>query len=162
MENIVFAGPQYEMQRNHKCHPRISICLTYFQRQSWRLQPYRPWWKRANHWLWMLSGSTGGPEGKCQEACTALAQREPGDPPWSAPTVSRWPQTRSRPSAAMWFRKKDVYGFSCICCVCTAVIILEFLALHLQVFPGIVSTTRPCMRQPLVFCVLERLRLTEV
>lgn len=46
-EHTVIMAPEHEVQWNHKCCPRISMCLTYFQWWSWGIQPYMPYWEKG-------------------------------------------------------------------------------------------------------------------
>lgn len=46
-EHTVITAPEHEEQQNHKCCPRISMCLTYFQQWSRGIQPYMPHWKKG-------------------------------------------------------------------------------------------------------------------
>lgn len=103
-EHTVIMAPEHEVLWNHKCFPRIRMCLTYFQQWSRGIQPYMPHWKKAKRWLWMLSGNTGGPTRELQETCTRV-QYESGEFLWRATILSSRSHTFNHWAATTQYRK---------------------------------------------------------
>lgn len=82
-EHVVITAPEHGVQRSHRCYPRISKRLTYFQWQSWGLQPYMPHQKKDKTLtldaLWQHGRSKRGAPGNLHALSSVWARWPAGE-----------------------------------------------------------------------------------